>query len=300
MLRPNRGLGPPSTPTQMKTLTILLILVVLHATEACAQSLRVATYNLNWANRRGDEVLDAIATANPDLICFQESTVQSERFLRDSLSKTYPYFHSVGHDGRYAAERFTFASKTELKQLDFVPPNAGLFGFYSATLKLDDATIRVVNVHLSPFQIRRGGGIADAMVALSTTEDTHSTEIAAVVNAVDLQRPTIILGDFNSLSTFNAPQRLAQLGLVDAYASVHKDADTHPTWHWPTRPLPLALRIDYIFHTHHFVATEAAVIRREGSDHSLVFAELTFGEQSHATEPAAGSVSSGKPSAPAR
>ena len=97
---------------------------------------------------------------------------------------------------------------------------------------------------------------------------------------IDCLRPTIILGDFNSISSFNAPQRLASLGLIDAYARIHDDADTHPTWTWPTRPLPLALRIDYIFHTRHFKTAESEIVRREGSDHFLVFAVLERGKQS--------------------
>ncbi|MCS7468296.1 endonuclease/exonuclease/phosphatase family protein [Stieleria sp. ICT_E10.1] len=267
-----------------------MILAFTLSSDAYANSLRVATYNLNWANRRGDQVLDAITTADPDVICFQEITIQSERFLRDRLAETHPHFHSVGHNGRYAAERFAFASKVELADLKFVPPTAGLFGFHSATLEHIGTRIRLVNVHLTPFQIKRGGGFREAMAALSVTEDKHAIEIDVIVNAIDDQVPTIVAGDFNSISSFHAPKRLGELGLIDAYASVHDDADTHPTWNWPTRPLPLALRIDYIFHTPHFTAVESEIVRRGGSDHSLVVAELKYGEPTDARETSAASV----------
>ena len=267
---------------RMKTLASLLIVAITLASDACADSFRIATYNLNWGNRRGDMVLAAISESKPDLVCFQETTVQSERFLRQRLAKTHPYFHSIGHEGRFAAERFAFASKTELKELVYVPPTAGLFGFYSANLDIDGTRVHVVNVHLTPFTIKRGSGIAGAMTALSETEDKHQIEIDAIVKHIDRQRPTIVIGDFNSISTFIAPTRLADLGLVDAYASVRDDADTHPTWTWPTRPLPLALRIDYIFHTSHFTTAESGIVRKAGSDHSLVFAELKRGEPSDA------------------
>ncbi len=101
-----------------------------------AQSLCVATYNLNYGNRRGDQVLDAISKASPDLICFQESTIQSEQFLRDRLARTYSFFYSVGHEGKYYAERFAFASKTKLTDVEFVPPTQGLFGYYLATFEV--------------------------------------------------------------------------------------------------------------------------------------------------------------------
>lgn len=99
-----------------------------------------------------------------------------------------------------------------------------------------------------------------------------------------MRNQSSVLGDFNSISSFKAPQRLTGLGLIDAFASTHDDADSHPTWTWPTRPLPLALRIDYIFHTPHFTTTKAEIIRRDGSDHSLLVAELHYGEPSGQTD----------------
>uniref|UniRef100_UPI00190F8F11 endonuclease/exonuclease/phosphatase family protein n=1 Tax=Roseiconus lacunae TaxID=2605694 RepID=UPI00190F8F11 len=141
----------------MKKLASLLTFALTLATNASADSIRIATYNLNWGNRRGDQVLNALETAAPDVICFQETTVQSERFLRDRLAETHPHFHSAGHNGRYAGERFAFASKIKLTDLEFVPPTAGLFGFYSATLKRFDTSVRIINVHLTPFQMKRGG-----------------------------------------------------------------------------------------------------------------------------------------------
>ena len=134
------------------------------------QTFRVATYNLNFANQRGDQVIDAISVAKPDLICFQETTLESERFLRQQLAVTHPYFHSVGHEGRFAAERFSFASKNELAELHYFPPKAGLFGFYSTKLRFGSDTLHVVNVHLAPLQVARTAGFLQSLSALSTTE----------------------------------------------------------------------------------------------------------------------------------
>ncbi|MEO1618433.1 MAG: endonuclease/exonuclease/phosphatase family protein [Planctomycetota bacterium] len=244
-----------------------------------AEPLRIATYNLNWGNRSGDQVLNAIEAAKPDVICFQETTKQSEGFLRKHLSETHPYFHSVGHNGRYAGERFAFASNLELTEVTFVPPDAGLFGFYGSKLRHGGTTIQLVNVHLTPFQVKRGDGIREAMAVLSSTEDKHAIEINKILEAIDCDLPTVVAGDFNSLSSFHAPKRLTELGWVDAYASVHDEADADPTWRWPTRPLPLALRIDYIFHSSHFKTLESEIIHRAGSDHSLVVASLECHEE---------------------
>ncbi len=262
----------------MKSLATLLLVAFLVPSPAHGQSVRVATYNLNWGNRRGDQVIDAITTANADILCLQETTVQSEQFLRRHLADRYPEFHAVGHNGQYAAERFVIASTTRPRDLTFHPPGRGLFGFYTAIFRIGNRDVRLVNVHLTPFHIRPGGGFRDALEALSTTEDVHSAEIEAVVETVNADQPTIVLGDFNSISTFKAPKRLVQLGFVDSFASITADADTHPTWYWPTRPLPISLRIDYIFHTGHFQTTQSKIIQREGSDHYLLVSELRIGE----------------------
>jgi endonuclease/exonuclease/phosphatase family metal-dependent hydrolase len=258
----------------MKTLALLPIVFACLVSNAMGEQFRIATYNLNWANQRGDQVLDAISTAKPDLICFQETTLQSERFLRDRLSAEFPHFVSVGHQGRYAAERFAFASKLPLAEVEFTPPDAGLFGFCAATVRIGGEAIRIVNVHLTPVVLKQGDRFAAVMDALSDAEAKHKVEITAVTKGLDLDKPTIVLGDFNSISSFIAPKTLADMGMVDSFTSVVANPDTHATWTWPTRPLPISLRIDYIFHTKHFSTKESEIIRREGSDHSLVVSEL--------------------------
>jgi hypothetical protein len=66
-----------------------------------------------------------------------------------------------------------------------------------------------------------------------------------------------VLGDFNSITTYSAPERLVELGMIDAFASIYDDADADPTWSWPTRPIPVSIRIHYIFHTPHFTTTKS-------------------------------------------
>jgi endonuclease/exonuclease/phosphatase family metal-dependent hydrolase len=131
-----------------------------------------------------------------------------------------------------------------------------------------------VNVHLTPVVLKQGDRFAAVMDALSDAEAKHKVEITAVTKGLDLDKPTIVLGDFNSISSFIAPKTLADMGMVDSFTSVVANPDTHATWTWPTRPLPISLRIDYIFHTKHFSTKESEIIRREGSDHSLVVSEL--------------------------
>ena len=250
----------------------------------CAQPLRVATYNLNFANRSSDAVLDAIAEADADILCLQETTPNSERFLRRKLAADYPEFYAAGHKGKHFAERFVIASKRKLRDVVFEPPGEGPFGFHHAIFDHEGTDIRIINVHLLPFVVPKNATLADAMKVVSATETVHATEIAEILKVVDGTKPAIVAGDFNSLSTFVAPAALTGSGFIDGYAAVHEKADTHPTWQWPTRPIPLRLRIDYIFHSKHFRTIDSAIIRREGSDHSLVVTTFEFAEQSDALQ----------------
>lgn len=190
----------------MKNLAVLLIFDFVLVSGADAQSLRIATYNLNWGNRRGDQVIDAIETADADIVCFQETTPQSERFLKTRLAARYPYFHAKGYDGRHAAERFAFASNVKLDNVTFYPPEHGVFGFYTATCEFGGDEVRIMNVHLAPYHFGRVDGIRTAMAALSGTEERHAKEIDVIVKAIDISQPTIVIGDFNSLSDFNAKE----------------------------------------------------------------------------------------------
>lgn len=254
--------------------SITAIVLLLLISDAYAQQLRIATYNVNCRNNQRDKILEAIKAVDADIVCLQETTRPLERFLAKQLATTYPHTHSAGHHGKIPAERFTIASKHQLHELIFHPPQAGLFGFYSAEFELGKERVHLTTVHLAPFLVRRGAGLREVIAAISEAEAVHAREMKSILQRVNANEPTIILGDFNSVANFRAPQQLVAKGFVDTFASAYENAEAHPTWSWPTKPLPLQLRIDYVFHTVHLKTLNAKVIRREGSDHSLVVAEL--------------------------
>lgn len=261
---------------------IVVLLAIALGTLAAASvraeepaTLRVATYNINWGNADLPAVARTIRQSRAALVCLQETTPRSERFLRRQLAKEFPHVQFTGHQGRYAAERLGFLSKHPLSDLKFVPPAAGLFGAYFATVRVGGVSARVANVHLSPFLVRRGG-VAGALRAFFAVEDIHKKEIAAVFAALDPQRPTIIAGDFNSPAALAAPAFLKARGFTDSFASVTQAADGHPTWHWPLGDGELRFRIDYVFHTRHFKTQSSAILPSAASDHYLLVSELAL------------------------
>ena len=261
------------------------ITLVLAMTAACgdfalgqppAESLKVATYNINWGDRDLEQVVATIERADADIVCLQETTSKSEARIRRTLGKRYPQIHFQGHQGRFAAERFGFLSRHPIKRLSFLPPKHGLFGAYVAQVAVGDRNVQVVNVHLQPAILRRGGGVGQAFSALFAMEQTHKKEIAYVFERIEQDVPTLVLGDFNSLSTFQAPTFLKERGLVDSFAQVHEEPDSHFTWHWPLKYGQWSLRIDYIFHSPHFATRKSSVLRSKGSDHYLLTSTLSL------------------------
>lgn len=193
-----------------------------------------------------------------------------------TLAKEYAHIQFQGHLGMYNAERFGLLSRLPISDVEFLPPNQGLFGSLTAKIRLGNRTVRVISIHLAPFQFPREGGVLGTLSALQAVEETHRAEIEFLLKCLPNDIPVVIVGDFNSISTFAAPTALVGHGLVDSFAAMNQDADTCPTWHWPLKYGEVSLRIDYVFHSQDFRTTASRVIRSNASDHYLLVSELDW------------------------
>lgn len=274
---------PPGGNLQMYRAGSRTIAIVAAIVAACtaiafadqpAGGLKVAAYNINWGNIDLKTAVSTIQKADADVVCLQETNGTSERYIRRALKKTYRQMHFRGHRGKYGAERFGFLSRHPITTLSFVPPKHGLFGAYVARARVRGVEIQIVNVHLQPVIPPRNAGLLQALSAFAAMEQTHAKEISHIFEKLVPDSPTIIAGDFNSLSTFQAPSFLKKRGFVDSFAQVHDNPDAQPTWRWRFRNGAWSLRIDYIFHSRHLTTTESAVIRSSASEHYLVASVL--------------------------
>jgi len=263
----------------MRFLLITIVVLALPNTGRPGDSLRVATFNINWGNPNLPDIHRAIVAADADVVCLQETNQRSEQFLRHHFQQKYPNIVFQGHQGRYAAERFGIMSKLPLTDVQYVPPVHGLFGTLYCSVLFNERPIRIANAHLSPFGARRGAGFRQVLAAISAVETVHVKEIATLSESLNLTRPTLVCGDFNSLSTFAAPKHLLQLGLTDSFAAVTEMADSQPTWRWPVGKVHVQFRIDYVFHSNHFKTATSTIIPTTGSDHFLVVTEVTLNPQ---------------------
>lgn len=253
------------------------MLVVLATTSVAAGEeplLSIATFNINYANIDLARVTAAIVESDADIVLLQETNLQSENYLRRRLGQRYSTIRFAGHEGIYYAERFGVLSRFPVRNLKFTPPNAGLFGSMSGTVQWDQADFRFINVHLTPFTVPRNAGFSGMMQAVSRVELRHKKEIEALMLRLKPEMPTIVAGDFNSISTFVAPKMLQKNGLLDSFGQVSTNPDAQPTWKWPIREPRVQLRIDYIFHSNHWLTVKSRIIPCPASDHSLVVSKL--------------------------
>lgn len=256
---------------------VVTVVFFMRSDPATAETIRVATFNINYANNDLDQVIRTLQQSRADIFLIQETTAESEQRLRNEFRVSHPHKVFLGDGGEYLAERFGVISRWPLRNLKFLPPvNGGLFGSLLIETTVAGQSIQLANVHLSPFQVRRRTTIPLVLKAMSATESVHRREIDRIRTNIDPRRPTLVCGDFNSLSAFTAPLTLKTAGLVDSFAVVNPDAETQPTWNWPVGEIKIRFRIDYIFHSKHFVTQKSRIIETTASDHFLVVSELAL------------------------
>jgi endonuclease/exonuclease/phosphatase family metal-dependent hydrolase len=238
---------------------------------------RLATYNINFGNPNLSAVIDAIKASDADIVCLQETNARSAAVLKLAFGKQYNYIRFNGTVKPYLAGGFAVLSRVPIVNEWFIPARHGLFGIHAFEVKLNDRELQIFSVHMQPVRIPRGGGVrnlAATLTAFSKNKETHEQEIAQVLQHVRKDRPTLIVGDFNSLTNGKAPEALRDNGFVDSFASVNEEPGKNATWHWPTKYGEIALRFDYIFHTESLRTIDSRVIKTAGSDHYLVVSQL--------------------------
>ena len=239
----------------------------------------MATYNVNWGNSSYRELARTLKRSGAAVIALQESSPRLEQYLRVQLYRDFPYQHYTGFQDRFLGERFGILSKVPFKSMRFQPPRHGLFGFLVAEFSWEGQNVKLINVHLQPFDVTPGVSV---FRQLDVIEEVHQAEIEDVLHYVKADQPTLIVGDFNSPSAFAAPKQVRKQGFEDSFASKHEtlaEADKHPTWHWPVGNTELSLRIDYIFHDPHWKMRDSRLAAFEFSDHRMLISTLELTDQ---------------------
>src|SRR6476469_7755146 len=82
----------------------------------------VLTYNVNFGGPRPELAIDAIARADADVVCLQETNPAWEQSVRAGLGSVYP--HISFHHGPVAGG-MAMLSKLPVRRIDYLAPQVG-------------------------------------------------------------------------------------------------------------------------------------------------------------------------------
>ena len=252
--------------------------------EAMGAELRVMAFNVLVTNANADAIAAAITAGQPDLIAFAELGARMDGKLAERLADTYP-FRTVH---RLPGANFGSGIYSRWPLDDLGSLKTGL-GLRSAVADIHTPEGKVRFVALHPRSTWLDTSSLDAAEA-SIEENFRGREaqLVAVCRYLDEwgDHPIILAGDFNT-SEFSDAYRCVAQRLGDSYREVGwGPGHTWPaqqTKHIQSRWLELlapVTRIDYVFHSRHWNAVEAEVLKMDtGSDHRPIVATLRWTDE---------------------
>lgn len=228
---------------------------------ASSDSLKVMSYNVWGRNQNMSAIAELIKQEQPDILLLQELSPRAARSLRPELTHLYP--DSKLH---LAYEPQTYQGI--ISRYPLTPLKASLQGsrIQSVIVETPSGPITVWNVHTAqPWPWSR--------------QYRQFSKLAKAVASLD--GPLIVGGDFNTTDQSDAYHLVAQhLGNAHWEAGwgfgFSFPAPARPIHGHPLLTLPPAVRIDHIFHSHHFFTRSARTLAESGgSDHFPVIAEFS-------------------------
>ncbi|MEM7532385.1 MAG: endonuclease/exonuclease/phosphatase family protein [Chloroflexota bacterium] len=241
-------------------------------------SLKVLTFNLGPGQARPHQVLEAIRKHDADIVALQELTFYTAKLFREELVGEYPYMittyrHTTALLSRYPILWNDWVYRPDMSR-----------AFIHATIEWEEQQLQVLSAHPRAPMIDWGlnrrlpirvpiplpRGIYDKLTRMRIHQIADYAET--------LPAPVIIMGDFNTSSQTDAYTRMTET-FVDAHFAAGYGFDfSFPNNLRISRyPVPMPfVKIDYIFHSRDFETLMSQTVCYEGSDHCLVYAELSL------------------------
>lgn len=235
---------------------------------AAGEGLTIMSFNVLKGGQPVSDAIDAVAAADPDLVCLQEMTDELAAEFVARLGARYPHRLLEPHpdaQGIGIASRYELADrKVDMLGLRFLPSLA-------VTVRTPTLEARVACVHLVPPQ----AGFAhsdDWWATIQANKTLRLGQIGELLKQMDgHDMPTVIMGDMNEWPGQAAVAKLAKAGFRDScYVPGERCG---PTWPGLTLPWPATFRIDYILGRDVRFA-DSAVLQAGGSDHYPVVARV--------------------------
>lgn len=228
-----------------------------------ANNVSILTYNVNYKliNKKIIPVLDEI---NADIICLQEVTTKWEEIIRSGLGDKYKY---IKFKNSSASGGLAILSKYPILDIKYLRNKHGWFRSALITIKKEQDTLQLLNVHLKPPLSKKG---LIGWKASFKADEIHTEELKSFMDSVNESLPTIILGDFNESDKGKSLQWLKdEKGFTDALPLFNKRTKT-----W--RFILLWGRYDHITFNKQLTCSFAKVYKKGRSDHFPVYGEFNI------------------------
>lgn len=265
-----------SRATWAATVLVLLLGLFLYgwsylpwraASTPVGQPLIVMTYNVLGLNEHPKDVVAAIRASGADVVGLQELNPQVAHAIQEQLSELYPYQEfdaQKGVTGSGAISRYPLHLTDEKMPGDWVGTPQIL------SLTVNGKPITVLNLH--PYAT--SGTIPEALEHTIFERERQARAIRDFVLAHP--EPVLVTTDLNATAQ-NTAYKIVTSTLTDSWM----EAGWGPGFSFPGGILAnvptWAIRIDYVFHSSHFRATEAHIGPWDGwSDHRPVVVQLVL------------------------
>jgi len=229
--------------------------------------LNLLTYNVNYALAGDEPTLGAVAQADADVVCLQETTPEWESILRANLARQFPHMefkHSPGAGG------LGVLSKLPIESVQYLPP-VSWFPAARVVLMTPLGRVQVLNVHLRP-PIGNSGGVVSGYFS---TPPLRRSEIACFADSLDPSLPALVVGDFNEEEGGRALGWLRRRGIRSALPEFSPRAKT---WRWRTSVYSLHRRYDHLCYDSRLKPVRVEVRPAGRSDHMPVFGTFTLAD----------------------
>jgi endonuclease/exonuclease/phosphatase (EEP) superfamily protein YafD len=227
-------------------------------------ALKVMTFNVNFGVAEAKANVDAIASADADIVLLQETTDEAEAVLRRELGDRYPHtkFRACCRAGGLG-----ILSRHPIVADDYLASPIGWFPAWRFVVDTPLGEVQLLDVHLRPPVSDSGSWVKGYF----TTGKLRLEEITAYHAALRDDLPTILAGDFNEDEDGDALAWLAARKFTSVLPRFDEDATT---WSWPLPLTSVHARLDHVVLGPDLVATSAGVMDAGVSDHKPVVVTL--------------------------
>jgi vancomycin resistance protein VanJ len=246
-------------------------------------SFRVITFNVSEDNANPETAINWLREQHAQLVLLQEVDVHWFSRLQTELSSAYPFQFSVltevGERGNLVLSQYPVIS--------ILPQSEDAHVFQRFVVNIEGKATTIYNTSLwAPVADSEETDLSYKRrlweLALSYDDRARNMQIAHLLRETSIvANPYLVAGDFNMSDASSIYASLAAQ-MVDSFRQGGVGLGNT----WPVvrcdglgRLVPTLLRLDYVWHSHHFQTLSAELGPLLGSDHLPVIVTLRFRDE---------------------